>query len=130
MDRTTLDGSKSTDDQKIATYHWKQIKSVGQAGAVRPSPGSTQAKFSVPFLSVFLSVCSSCRGPEGVKIENADSAVATVTGLEVGTYEFTLTVTDERKLQSSDTVTVIVREGEWRRMADDDDDGALQSRLN
>ncbi|TKS88189.1 Dyslexia-associated protein KIAA0319-like protein [Collichthys lucidus] len=75
VDRTTLDGSKSSDDQKIATYHWKQTK-----------------------------------GPEGVKIENADSAVATVTGLEVGTYEFTLTVTDERKLQSSDTVTVIVRE--------------------
>ncbi|KAG8005363.1 hypothetical protein GBF38_011384 [Nibea albiflora] len=75
VDRTTLDGSKSSDDQKIATYHWKQTK-----------------------------------GPEGVKIENADSAVATVTGLEVGMYEFTLTVTDERKLQSSDTVTVIVRE--------------------
>lgn len=49
-----------------------------------------------------------------MKIENADGAVATVTGLEVGTYEFTLTVTDERKLQSSDTVTVIVREGELR----------------
>ncbi|XP_076610346.1 dyslexia-associated protein KIAA0319-like protein [Chaetodon auriga] len=75
VDRTTLDGSKSSDDQKIATYHWKQTK-----------------------------------GPDGVKIENADSAVATVTGLEVGTYEFTLTVTDERKLQGSDTVTVIVRE--------------------
>ncbi|XP_070702418.1 dyslexia-associated protein KIAA0319-like protein [Pempheris klunzingeri] len=75
VDRTTLDGSKSSDDQKIATYHWKQTK-----------------------------------GPDGVKIENADSAVATVTGLEVGTYEFTLTVTDDRKLQSSDAVTVIVRE--------------------
>uniref|UniRef100_UPI0037E966A0 dyslexia-associated protein KIAA0319-like protein n=1 Tax=Semicossyphus pulcher TaxID=241346 RepID=UPI0037E966A0 len=75
VDRTTLDGSKSSDDQKIATYHWKQTK-----------------------------------GPDGVKIENADGAVATVTGLEVGTYEFTLTVTDERKLQSSDAVTVIVRE--------------------
>ncbi|XP_042362244.1 dyslexia-associated protein KIAA0319-like protein [Plectropomus leopardus] len=75
VDRTTLDGSKSRDDQKIATYHWRQTK-----------------------------------GPDGVKIENADSAVATVTGLEVGTYQFTLTVTDERKLQSSDTVTVIVRE--------------------
>ncbi|XP_034016277.1 dyslexia-associated protein KIAA0319-like protein [Thalassophryne amazonica] len=75
VDRTTLDGSKSSDDQKIATYRWKQTK-----------------------------------GPDGVKIENADSAVATVTGLEVGTYEFTLTVTDERKLESSDTVTVIVRE--------------------
>uniref|UniRef100_A0AAQ4S376 KIAA0319 like n=1 Tax=Gasterosteus aculeatus aculeatus TaxID=481459 RepID=A0AAQ4S376_GASAC len=75
VDRTTLDGSKSSDDQKIATFHWKQTK-----------------------------------GPPDVKIENADGAVATVTGLEVGTYEFTLTVTDERKLQSSDVVTVIVRE--------------------
>lgn len=75
VDRTTLDGSKSSDDQKIATYHWIQMK-----------------------------------GPDGVKIENADSAVATVTGLQVGSYEFSLTVTDERKLQRSDTVTVIVRE--------------------
>ncbi|KAM8841247.1 dyslexia-associated protein KIAA0319-like protein isoform 2-T2 [Spinachia spinachia] len=75
VDRTTLDGSKSSDDQKIATFHWKQTK-----------------------------------GPAGVKIENADGVVATVTGLEVGTYEFTLTVTDERKLEGSDVVTVIVRE--------------------
>ncbi|KAJ8384968.1 hypothetical protein AAFF_G00196340 [Aldrovandia affinis] len=75
VDRTTLDGSKSTDDQKIATYHW-----------------------------------SLSRGPEGVKIENADSAVATVTGLQVGSYEFSLIVTDERNLQSKDTVKVIVRE--------------------
>ncbi|XP_072227286.1 dyslexia-associated protein KIAA0319-like protein [Leuresthes tenuis] len=75
VDRTTLDGSKSSDDQKIATYHWTKTS-----------------------------------GPDGVKIENADSAVATVTGLEVGTYKFTLTVTDDRKLESSDTVTVIVRE--------------------
>lgn len=63
------------------------------------------------FFSLFLSVCSSTSGPVDVKIENADSAVATVTGLEVGKYEFTLTVTDDRKLQSTDTVTVIVREG-------------------
>ncbi|KAG9355595.1 hypothetical protein JZ751_000433 [Albula glossodonta] len=75
VDRTTLDGSKSTDDQRIATYHWSQSK-----------------------------------GPDGVKIENADSAIATVTGLQVGSYEFTLTVTDERKLHSKDSVNVIVRE--------------------
>lgn len=48
-----------------------------------------------------------------MKINNADKAVATVTGLEVGEYQFTLTVTDDRKLQSSDTVKVIVREGQW-----------------
>lgn len=28
VDRTMLDGSKSSDDQKIATYHWKQTKWV------------------------------------------------------------------------------------------------------
>uniref|UniRef100_A0A8C9T8A4 KIAA0319 like n=1 Tax=Scleropages formosus TaxID=113540 RepID=A0A8C9T8A4_SCLFO len=77
VDRTTLDGTKSSDDQRISTYHWSQSKSVG---------------------------------PEGVKIENADSAVAMVTGLRSGEYEFSLTVTDERKLQSTDTVRVIVKE--------------------
>jgi hypothetical protein len=40
-----------------------------------------------------------------VKIENADGAVATVTGLQVGEYEFSLTVTDERDLASTDTVS-------------------------
>lgn len=62
-----------------------------------------------------------------MKIENADGAVATVTGLEVGTYEFTLTVTDDRKLQSSDTVTVIVREGEQRVMGNDEDEDDICS---
>ncbi|XP_051520354.1 dyslexia-associated protein KIAA0319-like protein [Myxocyprinus asiaticus] len=75
VDRTTLDGSKSSDDQKIATYHWTKTK-----------------------------------GPDGVKIENADTAVATVTGLQEGEYTFMLTVTDERKLENSDAVSVIVRE--------------------
>lgn len=75
IEQTTLDGSKSSDDQRIATYQWKKTS-----------------------------------GPDGVKIENANSAVATVTGLEGGTYEFTLTVTDDRNLESSDTVRVIVKE--------------------
>ncbi|XP_043915403.1 dyslexia-associated protein KIAA0319-like protein homolog isoform X2 [Protopterus annectens] len=50
------------------------------------------------------------KGPDGVKIENANSAVATVTGLQSGAYEFTLTVKDERNLQSQSTVSVIVKE--------------------
>ncbi|XP_058234032.1 dyslexia-associated protein KIAA0319-like protein isoform X1 [Hemibagrus wyckioides] len=75
VDHTTLDGSKSNDDQKIVKYHWEKTE-----------------------------------GPDGVKIESADSAVATVTGLQVGKYTFKLTVTDERDLQSSDTVTVSARE--------------------
>ncbi|CAL9690918.1 unnamed protein product [Knipowitschia caucasica] len=75
VDRTTLDGSKSHDDQMISSYQWRQSG-----------------------------------GPEGVRIENANLAVATVTGLEPGEYEFTLTVSDERQLQSSARVRVIVRE--------------------
>uniref|UniRef100_A0A8D2L4I0 KIAA0319 like n=1 Tax=Varanus komodoensis TaxID=61221 RepID=A0A8D2L4I0_VARKO len=75
VDSTTLDGSKSSDDQKITTYLWEKT-----------------------------------RGPDGVKLENANSSIATVTGLEVGTYEFTLTVRDERNLQSRSSVNVIVKE--------------------
>ncbi|XP_008116104.2 dyslexia-associated protein KIAA0319-like protein homolog isoform X2 [Anolis carolinensis] len=75
VDSTTLDGSKSSDDQKIVSFLWEKT-----------------------------------RGPDGVKLENANSNVATVTGLEVGTYEFTLTVKDERNLQSQSSVNVIVRE--------------------
>uniref|UniRef100_A0A670IT97 PKD domain-containing protein n=1 Tax=Podarcis muralis TaxID=64176 RepID=A0A670IT97_PODMU len=75
VDSTTLDGSKSSDDQKIASFLWEKT-----------------------------------RGPDGVKLENANSSIATVTGLEVGTYEFTLTVKDERNLQSQSSVNVIVKE--------------------
>ncbi|NXQ32774.1 K319L protein, partial [Alaudala cheleensis] len=75
VDSTTLDGSKSSDDQKIVSYLWEKT-----------------------------------RGPDGVKLENANSSMATVTGLQVGTYEFTLTVKDERNLQSQSSVNVIVKE--------------------
>ncbi|XP_061453759.1 dyslexia-associated protein KIAA0319-like protein homolog isoform X2 [Rhineura floridana] len=75
VDSTTLDGSKSSDDQKITSFLWEKT-----------------------------------RGPDGVKLENANSSIATVTGLEVGTYEFTLTVKDERNLQSWSSVNVIVKE--------------------
>ncbi|NWV58624.1 K319L protein, partial [Malurus elegans] len=75
VDSTTLDGSKSSDDQKIVFFLWEKT-----------------------------------RGPGGVKLENANSSIATVTGLQVGTYEFTLTVKDERNLQSQSSVNVIVKE--------------------
>ncbi|NXY35665.1 K319L protein, partial [Pomatorhinus ruficollis] len=75
VDSTTLDGSKSSDDQKIVYFLWEKT-----------------------------------RGPDGVKLENANSSIATVTGLQVGTYEFTLTVKDERNLQSQSSVNVIVKE--------------------
>ncbi|XP_075051582.1 dyslexia-associated protein KIAA0319-like protein homolog isoform X2 [Mixophyes fleayi] len=75
VDSTILDGSRSTDDQKIASYLWEKT-----------------------------------RGPDGVKIENSNGSIATVTGLQVGKYEFTLTVKDERDLQNQMTVSVIVKE--------------------
>ncbi|XP_053310652.1 dyslexia-associated protein KIAA0319-like protein homolog [Spea bombifrons] len=75
VDSTTLDGSRSTDDQKIVYYRWEKT-----------------------------------RGPDGVKIENGNTSIATVTGLQVGTYEFTLTVKDERDLESQSVVSVIVKE--------------------
>ncbi|XP_069612929.1 dyslexia-associated protein KIAA0319-like protein homolog isoform X2 [Ranitomeya imitator] len=75
VDSTTLDGSRSTDDQKIVTYLWDKTQ-----------------------------------GPAGVKVENSNSSIATVTGLQVGKYEFTLTVTDERGLQDMAVVSVIVKE--------------------
>ncbi|XP_075801066.1 dyslexia-associated protein KIAA0319-like protein homolog [Microtus pennsylvanicus] len=75
VDSTTLDGSKSTDDQRIVSYLWEKTQ-----------------------------------GPDGVQLENSNSSVATVTGLQVGTYVFTLTVKDERNLQSQSSVNVIVKE--------------------
>ncbi|KAM9244560.1 dyslexia-associated protein KIAA0319-like protein homolog isoform 2-T3 [Dugong dugon] len=75
VDSTTLDGSKSSDDQKIISYLWEKTQ-----------------------------------GPDGVQLENANSSVATVTGLQVGAYVFTLTVKDERNLQSQSSVNVIVKE--------------------
>ncbi|XP_029418981.1 dyslexia-associated protein KIAA0319-like protein homolog isoform X2 [Nannospalax galili] len=74
VDSTTLDGSKSTDDQRITSYLWEKTQ-----------------------------------GPDGVQLENANGSVATVTGLQVGTYVFTLTVKDERNLQSQSSVNVIVK---------------------
>ncbi|XP_036034622.1 dyslexia-associated protein KIAA0319-like protein homolog isoform X2 [Onychomys torridus] len=75
VDSTTLDGSKSTDDQRIISYLWEKTQ-----------------------------------GPDGVQLENVNSSIATVTGLQVGTYVFTLTVRDERNLQSQSSVNVIVKE--------------------
>lgn len=46
-----------------------------------------------------------------MQLKNANSSIATVTGLQVGTYVFTLTVKDERNLQSQSSVNVIVKEG-------------------
>ncbi|XP_058032577.1 dyslexia-associated protein KIAA0319 homolog [Ahaetulla prasina] len=50
-------------------------------------------------------------GPSSLHMENADSAVATVSDLQIGTYRFRLTVEDDQGLSSTATLTVIVQEG-------------------
>uniref|UniRef100_A0A2K5NZE6 KIAA0319 n=1 Tax=Cercocebus atys TaxID=9531 RepID=A0A2K5NZE6_CERAT len=49
------------------------------------------------------------RGPSAVEMENIDKAIATVTGLQVGTYRFRLTVKDQQGLSSTSTLTVAVK---------------------
>ncbi|NXE84437.1 K0319 protein, partial [Cochlearius cochlearius] len=75
VESTTLDGSKSQDDQGIVFYHWENIS-----------------------------------GPSSVQMENGDKAIATVTGLQVGTYRFRLTVKDQQGLSSASMLSITVKE--------------------
>ncbi|NWY64495.1 K0319 protein, partial [Erithacus rubecula] len=75
VESTTLDGSKSQDDQGIVFYHWENIS-----------------------------------GPSSVQMENDDKAIATVTGLQVGTYHFRLTVKDQQGLSSASVLSITVKE--------------------
>lgn len=51
-------------------------------------------------------------GPPGLKLDGADQAVATVTGLRVGRYTFRLTVSDQEGATDSASLTLRVQEGE------------------
>ncbi|KAM9302853.1 dyslexia-associated protein KIAA0319 homolog isoform 2-T2 [Morus bassanus] len=75
VESTTLDGSKSQDDQGIVFYHWENIS-----------------------------------GPSSVQMEDGDKAIATVTGLQVGTYRFRLTVKDQQGLSSASVLSITVKE--------------------
>ncbi|XP_066045580.1 dyslexia-associated protein KIAA0319 homolog isoform X2 [Chamaea fasciata] len=75
VESTTLDGSKSQDDQGIVFYHWENIS-----------------------------------GPSSVQMENDDKAIATVSGLQVGTYHFRLTVKDKQGLSSASVLSITVKE--------------------
>lgn len=44
-------------------------------------------------------------------MENGDKAIATVTGLQVGTYRFRLTVKDQQGLSSASVLSITVKEG-------------------
>ncbi|NXP28521.1 K0319 protein, partial [Scytalopus superciliaris] len=49
-------------------------------------------------------------GPSSVQVENYDKAIATVTGLQVGTYRFRLTVKDQQGLSSASVLSITVKE--------------------
>ncbi|KAL4666332.1 hypothetical protein H8957_011759 [Semnopithecus entellus] len=66
------------------------------------------------------------RGPSAVEMEDIDKAIATVTGLQVGTYRFRLTVKDQQGLSSTSTLTVAVKKGEWDVIDGSDHSAALQ----
>ncbi|KAJ8353948.1 hypothetical protein SKAU_G00215150 [Synaphobranchus kaupii] len=70
-----LDGSNSTDDRGIVTFHWEAIS-----------------------------------GPPGMKIDDADKAVAVATALGAGSSIFRLTVTDQQGVADSASLTVTVTE--------------------
>ncbi|KAK1896121.1 Dyslexia-associated protein KIAA0319 [Dissostichus eleginoides] len=69
-----LNGSGSTDDRGIVSYHWHVVS-----------------------------------GPPGLKVEGADQAVATVTGLRAGRYNFTLKVSDQQGATDSASLTLRVQ---------------------
>ena len=57
----------------------------------------------------WVSVCI-FSGPSSVVLDNADRAVATITKLVVGVYEFKLTVKDNEGLEGSSTVKLTVKQ--------------------
>ncbi|XP_023125606.2 dyslexia-associated protein KIAA0319 [Amphiprion ocellaris] len=70
-----LNGSGSTDDHGVSSYHWEVVS-----------------------------------GPPGLKLEDVDQAVATLTGVRVGRYTFKLTVSDQQGATDSASLTVRVQE--------------------
>nr|XP_054596668.1 dyslexia-associated protein KIAA0319 homolog isoform X1 [Nothobranchius furzeri] len=70
-----LNGSSSTDDRSISSYHWEVV-----------------------------------RGCPGLKLEDADQAVAMLTGIQAGYYTFRLTVSDQQGAMDSALLTVRVQE--------------------
>ncbi|XP_028280863.1 dyslexia-associated protein KIAA0319 [Parambassis ranga] len=75
LSSVTLDGSRSSDDRGVSSFHWELVS-----------------------------------GPPGLKLEDRDQAVATVTGVRVGRYTFRLTVSDQEGATDSASLTVWVLE--------------------
>lgn len=98
-----LNGSGSTDDRGIVSYHWDAIRwDTGQDVSESHCLKRFNHDSPVDFYS----------GPPGLKLEDVDQVVATATGLRVGRYTFRLTVSDQEGATDSASLTVRVQEGE------------------
>ncbi len=73
------------------------VKDFGEKCIDVPSPLSSYVTWS---------------GPPGLKIKDANKAVAIATGLRSGNYKFRLTVTDQQRETASAVLTVTIKEGE------------------
>lgn len=104
-----LDGSGSSDDRGIITYRWEPIRwetaECLTAAQLMMEGNDNLSLCSVPNVST-------PSGPPGVRLDGADQAVATATGLRKGRYTFRLTVTDQEGATDSTSLTVWVQEGE------------------
>ncbi|POI29032.1 hypothetical protein CIB84_007218, partial [Bambusicola thoracicus] len=113
VESTTLDGSRSQDDQGIVLYHWENI-SACRSGRTPVSitandmSDATLREFCLA-LTNYEMFCFS--GPSYVQMENGDKAIATVSGLQVGTYRFRLTVKDRQGLSNACMLSITVKEG-------------------
>jgi len=71
---------------------------------------ATLREFCLALTNYFYEVfCFS--GPSYVQMENGDKAIATVSGLQVGTYRFSLTVKDQQGLSNTCMLSITVKEG-------------------
>ncbi|NWS58535.1 K0319 protein, partial [Chunga burmeisteri] len=136
----TLNGNQSSDDHEIVSYEWSlSPKSKGKVVAMQGvrTPYLQLSAMQEGDYTFQLTVTDSARqrstaevtlivqpgksaagslrggpacGPSSVQMENGDKAIATVTGLQVGTYRFRLTVKDQQGLSSASVLSVTVKE--------------------
>uniref|UniRef100_A0A4W5NMH4 PKD/Chitinase domain-containing protein n=1 Tax=Hucho hucho TaxID=62062 RepID=A0A4W5NMH4_9TELE len=108
----TLDGSSSTDDHAVTSYHWDTIRyqcysyrsKVEFRKVHKDMKNNLKSLLTMSFSVLF------CRGPPGSRTEGVDKPIAIVTGLRAGRYTFTLTVSDQEGLKDSALLTVRVQD--------------------
>ncbi|TNN28220.1 Dyslexia-associated protein KIAA0319-like protein [Liparis tanakae] len=127
VDRTTLDGGRSSDDQQIASYRWQQTKCTSEldqppvARVVSPPPvtlpvrtGSLDGSRSSDDKGViYLWTRDDSSPAAGEVLNNSDrQALLFLGNLVAGKYGFTLTVTDGKGQSSTARGTLEVKAGE------------------